>query len=145
MGNKEIILENSIVVKASFPYLEMISDFIRQQAGLSNLGFKKTWELMLAIDEITSNIVSYAASDKDNCKIKVVWKVEKNCITVSIYDNGRPFNPLKIPEEESNLIEENKRLGGMNPELVKKMVDEAFYKRENGLNCVMLKKYTRKA
>lgn len=144
MGNKETLTENSIVVKASFPYLEMISDFIQQQAHLSSLSFKKTWELMLAIDEITFNIVSYAASEKDNCKIKVVWKAEKNCITVCVYDNGIPFNPLKVPEKETDLMEENKKLGGMSPGLVEKMVDEVSYKRENGINCTILKKYTKR-
>jgi anti-sigma regulatory factor (Ser/Thr protein kinase) len=121
-----------IVVEATYGSLELISNFIQKKCLLSNLGFKKSWELMLTVDEICSSIV--------NCKynepniIKVTWENTSNIIKIEIIDDGTPFNPLNVKESDY----------GLGPQIIKEMVDFFEYRRENGTNIVTLKKYRRK-
>ncbi|MCM8771759.1 MAG: ATP-binding protein [Candidatus Omnitrophica bacterium] len=123
-----------IVVEASYAGLELISNFIQKKCILTNLSFKKSWELMLTVDEICSAIV--------NCKInepniiKVLWKDMGNVIKIEIMDDGTPFNPLNYDMKDSDY--------GIGFHIIKEMVDYVEYKRENGFNIVTLKKFRKK-
>lgn len=123
-----------IVVEASYAGLELISSFIQKKCALTNLSFKKTWELMLIVDEICSAIVTCKTNEPNI--IKVSWQDIDNTIKIEIMDDGTPFNPLNITLEEINY--------GFGFNLIKEMVDYAEYKRENGYNIVIIKKNRRK-
>jgi len=55
-------------------------------------------------------------------------------------DRGREFNPLEISEPDLDTPIENRQLGGLGIHLVKKMMDEAQYRREGDRNILMLRK-----
>ncbi|HOK56277.1 MAG TPA: ATP-binding protein [bacterium] len=121
-----------IIVEASYGSLELISNFIQKKCILSNLSFKKTWELMLTVDEICSSIITCKNNDPNI--IKVTWENVDNLIKIEIIDDGTSFNPLNVRETDY----------GLGFQLIKEMIDYCEYKRENGYNVVILKKYKRK-
>ena len=134
--------ERVLRIKATFGSLEKISDFIQERAQSSNLGFKKTWELMLVIDEICFNIISHSCSDGTSQNdLWIDWDDKPDCITVSFLDNGALFNPLEGCAEDAEIQEENVRLGGMGTYLIEKMVEEVSYSCVGGKNHVVLKKH----
>lgn len=144
MRNNSIHIKDVFVVKATPSCLELVSDYVQRKAQETRLSFKRTWELMLAVDEICFNITSHAFPDKsDGRMIKIAWKKNEEHVVILLSDNGIPFNPLKVPVNESEVFEENRLLGGMGPYLIEKMVDEVSYKRENGFNCLIIKKNKR--
>jgi len=120
-----------IVVEASYGGLELISNFIQKKCFLSNLGFKKTWELLLTVDEICSTILNCRLNDPNI--IKVLWKDMKDMIKIEIIDDGTPFNPLNVDFYETDY--------GFGFSFVKEMVDRVEYKRENGFNIVVIEKH----
>lgn len=121
-----------IVVEASYGSLELISNFIQKKCSLLNLSFKKTWELMLTVDEICSSIITCRNNDPNI--IKVTWENIANSVKIEIIDDGTPFNPLNTKETDY----------GLGFQVIKEMVDYYEYKRENGYNIVILKKYKRR-
>jgi len=121
-----------IVVEAGYGSLELISNFIQKKCLITNLSFKKTWELMLTVDEICSSIITCKNNDPNI--IKVTWENLGNVIKIEIIDDGTIFNPLNINDPDY----------GLGVQLIKEMVDYCEYKRENGYNIVTLKKYRRK-
>ena len=140
MSNETIHPETTLVVKANYSSLEEISDFVQGHAETSGLSFKKTWEVMLALDELCCSTISHIGSDDDELKLKILWKQHEKGVTIQISDNGPPFNPLRAAPDEKEVLEENKRLGGMGPYLIEKMLDEIAYKRINGHNVLVLTK-----
>lgn len=118
-----------IVVEANYGGLELISNFIQNRCLDIKLGFKKSWELMLVVDEICSAIVNCQKNEPNY--IKVIWENSGNEIIIKIIDDGTPFNPLNYSEE----IEY-----GLGPKIISQMIDEILYKRENGVNIISLKK-----
>lgn len=140
--NPELTVEKKeLCVPAVFSSLEKISDFIQQQAHQSRLSFKKTWELMLVMDELCCSIISHGRSCSGKHVLFLRWKEEPEYITIQLSDNGIPFNPLLPCAEEKEVVEETKRLGGMGPHLIEKMIDGVSYHRENGYNFLCLSKF----
>jgi len=123
-----------IVVEANYGGLELISSFIQKKSIITNLSFKKTWELMMSVDEICSAILTCKVNEPNI--IKVLWKDIGDLIKIEIMDDGTPFNPLNFDAKDSNY--------GIGIHLVKEMVDHVEYKRENGFNIVILEKFRRK-
>ncbi|MCM8818165.1 MAG: ATP-binding protein [Candidatus Omnitrophica bacterium] len=117
-----------IVVEASYGGLELISSFIQKKCMLKNVGFKKTWEIMLTVDEICSGIVNCGINEPNI--IKVSWQDIDDNIKIEIIDDGTPFNPLSYESENSDY--------GIGLHLINEMVDFFDYKRENGLNIITL-------
>lgn len=124
-----------LIVNKTFGGLEVISDFVQKMCSQTKIGFKKTWELMMAIDEVCSNLITCPYDDGDF--IKITWKVDGNKVKIEIEENGSPFNPLENFNEEDNFY-------GLGPQLVEKMVDEVMYVREKKLNRIILVKKVRK-
>ena len=124
-----------MIVEKTFGGLEVISDFVQKMCSQTKIGFKKTWELMMAIDELCSNLIACPYDEGDF--IKITWKVDGNKVKIEIEENGSPFNPLENFNEEDNFY-------GLGPQLVEKMVDEVKYVREKNLNRIILVKKVRK-
>jgi len=131
MGSKKDC--DYLIVEKSWKSLEIISDFIQKKCFSSKLSFKKSWELLLSVDEICSSIIS-CSIDEGNI-IKIMWKEnEKNEINIEIIEDGSPFNPLN---PSSDLYE-------INLSLLREAVDRIEYKRDNGCNKVIITKLKRK-
>jgi anti-sigma regulatory factor (Ser/Thr protein kinase) len=118
--------------------LEYISDFIQERSLGIKLGFKKTWELMLVVDEVCSNIITNSGSDDF---LKVVWKSDDRCVKVEIIDRGEPYNPLSPPPDEEEMLS----LGAMGTYMIEKMVDKVEYQRIKDINKVCIIKYRKKS
>ncbi|MCX8082764.1 MAG: ATP-binding protein [bacterium] len=129
--------EDYIEIEKKIGGLEYISDFIQQRSLDIKLGFKRTWELMLVVDEVCSNILS--RSDSEGF-LRVVWKADDNCVKIEIIDRGEPYNPLSPSPDE----DEMSSLGAMGTYMIEKMVDKVEYQRIKDLNKVCILKYRRR-
>jgi anti-sigma regulatory factor (Ser/Thr protein kinase) len=128
-------VKNCLEKEKNIGNLEAISDFIQEKCMEENLSSKKTWELMLVVDEICSKIISGNLENKN--KIKIAWYGSEKYITIKIQDSGERFNPLLPGSDE----DEKYTLGAMSTRLIEKMVDEACYERYNNTNKVTIKKF----
>jgi serine/threonine-protein kinase RsbW len=66
--------------------------------------------------------------------------LDNQVLTLSIEDEGVPFNPLekKDPEVPADLIDV--RIGGLGIHIVRKLMDDIRYKRKQGKNKLTMKK-----
>jgi len=135
MRNKKKIPIPTLIVEKTFGGLEVISDFVQRMCTQTKISFKKTWELMMAVDEICSSFITCSCDEGDF--IQIVWEIKDNKVEIIIEENGSPFNPLENFYNEDNIY-------GLGPEFIKKMVDNVQYKRENGLNKIKVSKKIRK-
>ena len=66
---------------------------------------------------------------------------EEDALTIDIIDDGLPFNPLtEGPSVDVNAPIEERRIGGLGIHLVRSMMDDLSYRRENGKNHLTLTK-----
>jgi anti-sigma regulatory factor (Ser/Thr protein kinase) len=95
------------------------------------------------LDELFTNIVSYGFEDDLEHIIWFTMNLDKQVLTSSIEDEGIPFNPLekKDPEVPADLIDV--RIGGLGIHIVRKLMDDIRYNREQGRNKLTMKKSIR--
>jgi len=114
-----------------------------EQFGLTHgLPPKAVFHLTLCLDELVTNIIDYGYADFDEHPIDVTISLDGDCVTIRIEDDAEPFNLLEAPDPELEVpLEDRLRpIGGMGIHLVKRMMDQIEYARENGRNILLLKK-----
>ncbi len=115
-----------------------LEEFCEQQ----NFSSRELFQIQLSLEEIFTNVVSYAHNDDQEHEVEIIFSREGQIITVEILDDGYPFNPLQDAPElavESSL--EDRGIGGVGIRLAKQMMTELRYQRDNARNhLTMIKK-----
>lgn len=105
-----------------------------RQAILSSLGeSEKTKTMILACEEIFANIVSYSGADK----IRFACERKEDLYTVTFFDNGVPFDPVRATPPDKDF--EDLDTGGMGIRLARLYSKEMVYNRVDGKNVLTLK------
>ena len=106
-----------------------------EQVGLSKSIRRK---LNLVFDELLNNVISYAYEDGEVREIKLNFELAGNRLTVSIMDDGVPFNPFEMNAPDTTVGLEERQVGGLGIHLVRSLMDRAIYQRHVDKNVVTL-------
>jgi sigma-B regulation protein RsbU (phosphoserine phosphatase) len=96
--------------------------------------------VLLTVDDLLNNIVSYAYEDEDIHHISVVVKLSSSRVSVSLSDDGIPFNPFGAEVPNTSTPLEGREEGGLGIHLVRSLMDEYDYERRAGQNIVTIAK-----
>ncbi len=128
----------SLKISPSLEQLERIS------AAVEELGERDNWppdlifKVNLALDELSVNIVNYG---KDASEIEVSMVADAESVTVEISDDGPPFDPLtEAAQPNVDAPLEDRPIGGLGIHLVRELMDELHYRREDGKNRLAMVK-----
>lgn len=128
-------------VDADLKEQDKVQDFIRQELSQYDVSPKILFQLELAIEEIFTNIASYAYNPEIG-KATICCSVQEDPlqVTIQFLDSGRPFDPLareKADISEDALME---RTGGLGIFLVRENMDDVTYSYEDGKNILTISK-----
>ena len=120
--------------------LNKLAEFVENFGEEHELSPKNIFELNLILDELITNIISYAYEDNSNHIIELEINKESDELKILLIDDGKEFNPLE--KEEAKLDEEldERKIGGLGIHIVREKTDEIEYKRESNKNILLLKK-----
>jgi serine/threonine-protein kinase RsbW len=123
--------------KAGFPAL---LDAI--EAHLAGAGVPQTaiGPVLIASDEVVSNILNYGAGDGAGPTVQVDMQVADGRIAVQIADDGEPFDPIAAETPDTTQSVEERRVGGLGIHLVKTLMDNVAYDRAAGRNLLRFSK-----
>ena len=128
----------SVKIAPRHDQLEQIS------AAVETLGERDDWPLdlvfkiNLVLEELGVNVVNHGG---DASEIEVSLAVSPDTVTVEIVDDGQPFNPLTdAPEPDLEAALEDRPIGGLGVYLVREMMDELHYTRQDGKNRLAMVK-----
>jgi anti-sigma regulatory factor (Ser/Thr protein kinase) len=99
-------------------------------------------ELNLALEELVTNVVSYAYADGREHFIQVELTLDDGSLQARIEDDGRPFDPTAAgaPDLEASL--EERPVGGLGMHLVRTLMDAVQYSRVRDRNVVTVTRRT---
>ena len=97
------------------------------------------YNMKLALDEILTNVISYGYDDAGEHQITARFSLEQGKWTAEVEDGGRPFNPLASPEANTQQSLETRPIGGLGIHLVRKLIDELEYRRQNDKNRLVMR------
>ena len=117
--------------------LDVVDAFCRR-AGGDEQGVGR---IRLALDELFTNIVSYAYDDDGSHRITVeLLRSPAGMVTITLIDDGRAFNPLDQPPPDLDSDIEDRAIGGLGIHLVKTFTDSCDYRRDGDTNRLTITK-----
>ena len=99
-----------------------------------------TRAVCVALDEILNNTISYAHDDDAEHEIEVAIELGEKHLTVTITDDGAPFNPFDCPPPNIEQSLEEREVGGLGIHLVRNVMSNVSYSRQPNKNVVTLVK-----
>jgi len=132
--------EVKVTVKNRIEDLLRVNSLFESFATQHDISGRLRYHLLVSIEEILTNIIKYGFDEEGVHPIHITFRRVEEQIEMEFEDRGREFNPLEIGEPDLDIPLEERKLGGLGIHLVKKMVDEARYRREGDRNILLLRK-----
>ncbi len=99
--------------------------------------------LGVAVDEAVTNVVRHAYRDDPSRSLTVALSMAQDAVQVDILDSGHAFDPLAEEAELPLGGADERAVGGLGLLLMRHLVDEARYVRDDGHNKLMLRAFVR--
>jgi anti-sigma regulatory factor (Ser/Thr protein kinase) len=135
MNPCEVVIRNR---RAEF---SRVVDVVDRFAAEHRLPADVVADIQIALDEILTNIVSYAYPDNAEHRISVGLRLTGNVLEAAIEDDGAPFNPLKIQTPNRSTPLKERRIGGIGLHFVKNLMHEITYDRIGDRNRLVLRRH----
>ena len=130
----------SIELKSELSELGRLAQIVAEFGQRHQLSSEAQFHTILALEEILSNVISYAYDDSKEHQISVCLLLEQGDLTVEVEDDGAPFDPLEAPEPDMQKPLKERPLGGLGIHLVRNVMDRLEYRRRDGRNLLIMTK-----
>ncbi len=95
----------------------------------------------VALDELLKNAISYGFAGRDGGELTIEVELGADRLSVTVTDDGRPFDPFRAAAPDTTLSTAERRIGGLGIHLVRRLMDEVGYHRRGDRNVVTLAKF----
>lgn len=130
----------TITLKNDLMEIERLSQIVTEFGARHQFPAKCIFHVNLALEEILTNLIAYGYDDSEEHCILVSLSVENEELTVGVEDDGCAFNPLDVPEPELEKPLEQRPAGGLGLHLVRNLMNECEYVRQEGKNRLVMRK-----
>ena len=120
------------VTKNSYPKM---TGFIKTLAANAHLDEDDTGRLRLAVEEAVGNIIDYSSATE----IKIDTQDSDGLLSITISDDGEPFDPTAAPDPDLTIPADQRPIGGLGIMFMRKMSDSLTYHREGHRNILEIK------
>ena len=128
-------------VGCSIENLKGVRDFIRGSLKNHNISELEISEIVLALDEMCSNLMIHAHQCNPDDLFELVINVEQNHpLVFELIDDGTVFDINEFNTPALDNIVHEKRKGGLGIRLVKSIMDKIEYQKTGGRNICRLVK-----
>ena len=94
-------------------------------------------KIELAAEEALVNIIRYAYPEGPG-EVEMICKMDGGRFVIEIIDSGIPFDVAAMPDPDVTAGIQEREPGGLGIFLMKKVMDEVRYRRENDRNILTL-------
>lgn len=139
---------HSAKIPASMEHLSRVMSLTERFLKEAGCGEDDRRHAEISVEEIFTNIASYAY--KDSCKkeegmVWVEWEVretgkEQKEVEIRFMDEGAPYDPFARKDPDLTLPIEERPVGGLGVYMVKQFMDDASHRYERGRNLTVIKK-----
>ena len=96
-----------------------------------------TNRLLLCVDELITNIIAHAYTDKEDHAVLLECRISADRIELELRDDGKAFDPTLQESPNTELDLEQRDIGGLGIHLVLTLMDKVEYRREGDFNVLV--------
>lgn len=123
---------NAISIKPTVDEMDRLKDYILGIAGEAHLDKHETKRLRLAVEEAVINVIDH----NDATQITITHTTSP--LTITITDNGSPFDPTAAPDIDVNQPGEERQIGGLGIFYIRQMSKSLEYRRDDNKNILVI-------
>ena len=126
----------NMTISATSDQLSRVLKEVCAFASQSGASEEKIGQIELVLEEILVNIINYAYPQKPGT-IEIRYQLfQASQLKLEIIDNGIPFDPLSIPEADTEAPLEERPIGGLGIFLVRNIAESVDYQSQQGKNIL---------
>ncbi|MCM1156409.1 MAG: SpoIIE family protein phosphatase [Roseburia sp.] len=132
------IKKDEISVPAELFHIDEVQRFLETTFASDGVSPKNVRQMLIASDEIFSNICRYS----DAKKVVIKCSISDEEAVLVLEDDGRAFNPLEQEKVNISAALEERKEGGLGIHMVREIMDKVEYQYDETRkrNCLILKK-----
>jgi anti-sigma regulatory factor (Ser/Thr protein kinase) len=118
----------SLTVPGNLDSLGPLRDCVRSAAGSAGLGESAVYGLILAVDEVATNIVMHGYDEAGRAGMIRMWcEMDADVLKIYMEDTGAPYDPGQLRVVDIDQPLENRKQGGLGVFLAMRGVDDLEY------------------
>jgi serine/threonine-protein kinase RsbW len=132
--------ERQTSVPSDAAQLPALSRFLQDFWTDFNLPAAAALTFELALEEMFMNVVMHGSDAAQENRVEVSLTLADGGVTLTIEDDGAPFDPLSLPAPDVSASLEGRRVGGLGVFLVRQVMDSVSYRRRGTVNQLRMTK-----
>ena len=137
---EEITFRDTLVIANKLEEITRLNAFVKSVTTALNIESGLANKLKLAVEEVVTNIISYAYPNKAEDQVEIVVEADKSLIRFIITDSGVEFDPTSVSKADTTLTLDERPIGGLGIFLVRNLMDSINYERTDNKNRLRLEK-----
>lgn len=126
---------DTLTVPGNLDSLGPLRDCARAAAGSAGLEDVAIYRLVLAVDEVATNIVTHGYDEAGLKGMIRMWcEIDADALKVYIEDTGAPYDPSELQIVDIDQPMEDRKEGGLGVFLALRGVDDLEYANSDGRN-----------
>lgn len=121
----------TITTEAKVENLGSLLAFVEDACHAAGAAQSDVFAFRLVADEVCTNIIHYGYGEGGG-PITLSFDRDGRAMTLTVGDNGTPFDPEDAPAPDTTSSWEERKIGGLGLHLVKAMMDEVHYESRPG-------------
>jgi anti-sigma regulatory factor (Ser/Thr protein kinase) len=128
-----------LVLRNDLAELERLAGWVQIWSNESVVSSDVSFAVQLCLEEAVANVIMYGGPKDDPLEIAV--EVERNAGTLValIEDNGRQFDPTKVPSPRRAISLDDAKIGDVGIHLMRSFANDMSYERRDGRNRLTLR------
>ncbi len=133
---RETMLDLHVSLPAKLTEVRNLSSAVEEFGDANHLPLPTVFVINLALDELITNAVTHGTFEVPDPTIDVHLKAERNIVTLTIEDNGSPFDPTSAESADVDTTSslDDRSVGGLGLHLVRTFAHEMSYEFVAGRN-----------
>lgn len=121
--------------------LNRVIDFVETYLKESGCPMAEQLQIIIAVEELYVNVAHYAyAPEVGPATIRMEVSQSPAAASITLIDQGKPYNPLAREDPDVTLTAEERGIGGLGIYMVKQTMDEVRYEYKEGRNILTIVK-----
>jgi anti-sigma regulatory factor (Ser/Thr protein kinase) len=135
------MIQNRLTIAGVLDEIPRACEFAVNAAREAGLDEESIHHCHLAVDETCTNIVEHAYDGQPGAGyIEIICQADPTHFTITIKDDGPPFDPLARPDPDPGEPLESRKTGGWGIYFIKNVMDDVRYLYDGQRNTLIMRK-----